>query len=113
MKKLNSVEELQHLQKDLVGVMKLREMSNFPEQYTQIRVAISPCGLAAGSKEIYDSLFSFVENTNLDIIVSQCDCFGDCANEPSMEIKHIGYDWVRYNNLTSSKAIDIIKLGEA
>ncbi len=81
---------------------------NKPQNKDWIRVGLSSCGIAAGAKEVYQTLKSEIEKRGLKIKLSQCGCAGMCYAEPLVEVGFDGENPTVYGRVDKSKAITII-----
>lgn len=75
----------------------------------RIVVGMSTCSIAAGAKQVYDTLEKEILNLKLnDITVSQVGCIGICKYEPVMEVFIPEQEKATYVNMTSEKVEKII-----
>ncbi|GBD99700.1 NADP-reducing hydrogenase subunit HndB [bacterium BMS3Abin07] len=76
----------------------------------KITVHMGTCGLAAGSREIMDSLLDEIQKANVtDIIVTTSGCAGLCSREPMVTIEMMGEPPVKYGDLTDEKIRKIFR----
>lgn len=89
---------------------KLDQMRNKAAQTKPnwIKVGMSTCGIAAGAKEVYDTLLSEKEKHKLDIAVDKCGCAGMCSVEPLVEVRIEGMPQVIYGRVDKEVALEII-----
>jgi NADP-reducing hydrogenase subunit HndC len=74
-----------------------------------IRVGMSTCGLAAGSREVYDALVAGVNERGLDVEVRKVGCVGMCYAEPLVEVQVEGAPRTMYgeiNEWTAERLLD-------
>ncbi len=114
MRKLKSFEELLTLQKSLAGDMRIREMSNSPDDHIQVRVTFTSEEKIAEAAGIYREISEFAETGNMDIILTRY--FRDGENNEktvSIEVKHPGNEWKCYNIESADEALRILEKGGA
>ena len=64
---------------------------------TRIVVGMATCGIAAGSKPVFDKLAEEIKAQNLsNVTVSRTGCIGMCGVEPIIEVFKEGQDRVTY-----------------
>lgn len=109
MAKVKSLDDLRKLKSDLQSKMQLREKSDHPENYVQIRVAMATCGIASGAKETMEFLVDELEKRNIDAVVTQTGCMGYCYAEPTIEVTLPGQEPIVFGDVDTRKADEIIE----
>jgi (2Fe-2S) ferredoxin len=74
-----------------------------------IKVGYSTCGIAAGAKEVYDTLVEESRKHNADIDIKKCGCVGMCSAEPLVEVRVKGLPTVFYGKVDKEVAIKIME----
>lgn len=108
MNKIKSLDDLRKMKSRLENEMNIREKSENPEKMVQIRVAMATCGIAAGARQVMNSLIDRIERDGIAAIVTQGGCMGYCYAEPTIEITKPGKDPVVFGNVDSVKAMEIV-----
>jgi len=109
MKKINSLEELKKIGEELKGqASKLSDRDN-PDSTIQIRVTMATCGIASGSRPVYDYLKEELEKRNISARVTQTGCMGLCYAEPTIEITIPGKSPVIFGYVDTKRADEIIE----
>ena len=68
------------------------------------------CGLAAGSREIMDSILDEIQKADAqDVIVTTSGCAGLCSREPMVTVEIAEQPPVKYGDLTDEKIRKIFK----
>ena len=109
MAKVKSLDDLRKLKSDLQSKMQLREKSDHPENYVQIKVAMATCGIASGAKETMEFLIGELEKRNIDAVVTQTGCMGYCYAEPTIEVTLLGQEPIVFGDVDTRKADEIIE----
>ena len=65
----------------------------------EVRVGYASCGIAAGAKDVYETLESEVESRDLPVTLKKVGCLGMCHNEPIIEVEDVEREVVTYGNL--------------
>ena len=77
------------------------EISPDISKNTRIIVGMATCGLAAGSKPVYNELKKLVKQNNLtNVSVVQVGCIGMCRLEPLVEVLKPNQPKVTYVSVT-------------
>ena len=109
MSKIKSREDLAALRDQYRGSVIMRLVSDNPKDRTEINVGMADCGIKAGARDILKALFNEANTAGIEkASVMAVDCFGDCDNEPIVEVKHPGKDPVRYTKVDMAKVKEII-----
>lgn len=76
----------------------------------KITVHMGTCGIAAGARDIMDSLTEVVaESGAKDVIITNSGCAGLCSKEPMATVEITGQAPVKYANLDREKIKQIFK----
>ncbi|MFA5712942.1 MAG: (2Fe-2S) ferredoxin domain-containing protein [Bacteroidales bacterium] len=108
MSKIKSIDDLRKMKQNLEHGMNIREKSNSPESLVQVRVAMATCGIAAGAREVMNTLIEIIERDKIPALVTQGGCMGYCYAEPTIEVKIPGKDPVVFGNVDSTVAAEIV-----
>lgn len=108
MNKIKSLDDLRRMKQNLERGMTLREKSDTPESMVQIRVAMATCGIAAGARNVMNTLIDKIDKEKIPAIVTQGGCMGYCYAEPTIEVAVPGKDPVVFGHVDSAMAIEIV-----
>jgi NADP-reducing hydrogenase subunit HndB len=68
------------------------------------------CGIAAGAREIMETLIEEVAAKNLqDVLLSTSGCAGMCSHEPMATVEFAGKTPVKYIDLTPEKTRELFE----
>jgi NADH-quinone oxidoreductase subunit F len=73
-----------------------------------IKIGLASCGIAAGGKQVYDTLSTRLGDRGLDVKLKQTGCMGMCYNEPLVEVLSPQNKRTFYGNVTPDKVERII-----
>jgi len=94
------VEDLDKISEEVRRVTLLREGAG----RAKITVHMGTCGIAAGAREIMNTLLAEIEQRNIkDIILATSGCAGLCSKEPMATVELKGEAPVKYIELTPEK----------
>ncbi|MBF0385174.1 MAG: NADH-quinone oxidoreductase subunit NuoF [Candidatus Omnitrophica bacterium] len=96
------------MQSTLKSLDEIKREKSHGQSRNWIRVGLSSCGIAAGAKEVFDTLKDEIEKRNLDISLSQSGCAGMCYAEPLVEVGIEGQAPKVYGRVDRNKAVSII-----
>ena len=105
MDKIKSLADLKKKRGDINADMSRQDA----EHVVQIKVAMSTCGIASGSKPVMDSLIDACKMQNVNANVSQTGCMGYCYAEPTVEITKQGQEPVVFGYVTIEKAKTLVE----
>ncbi len=74
-----------------------------------IKVGFSSCGIAAGAREVFDTLCETARKHNADVEIKKCGCAGMCSAEPLVEVCVKGLPRVFYGKVDKEAAIKIVE----
>jgi len=99
------VEDLDRISEEVRRATLLREGAG----RAKITVHMGTCGIAAGAREIMNSLLVEIEQRNIkDIILTTSGCAGLCSKEPMATVELKGEAPVKYIELTPEKIRKIL-----
>ena len=103
---MKTVEDLQKLKKEALEEIKLRD----DEDKIRVIVGMGTCGIAAGAREIMNTLLEEISSKNINAVVSQTGCVGYCIQEPIVEVYIPGEEKkITYGNVTPDMAKEIVE----
>lgn len=109
MTKLTSVTSLKEFREDLKNKSAALSEKDNPQSTIQVKVTMATCGIASGSKPVYDYLKEELSKRNIPAKVSQVGCMGFCYAEPTIEITIPGKHPVMFGFVNTKKADEIIE----
>ena len=71
MDKIKSLADLKKKKDNLQNTMTLREKGDKNESMVQIKVAMATCGIAAGAKQVMETLIDTCDSNKIDAVVTQ------------------------------------------
>ena len=99
------VEDLDRISEEIRRTTLLREGAS----RAKITVHMGTCGIAAGAREIMNTLLAEIEQRNIkDIILTTSGCAGLCSREPMATAELKGEAPVKYVDLTPEKIRTIL-----
>lgn len=101
---MKSLAELKKLKNKVQREMKKRDQGTKVE----IIVGMGTCGIAAGARDILQTVIEEIEKRDLDVRVTQTGCIGMCEKEPLIDVKFPGKERITYGNLTKADVRKII-----
>lgn len=108
MAKVKSLAELKAMKEKLQTTLDLREKSDNPEAFVQIKVAMATCGIAAGAKLVMEHMMEKAEELGLRVVFTQTGCMGYCHAEPTLEVKVPGRDPLVFGHVDNNRADEIL-----
>ena len=76
----------------------------------KITVHMGTCGIAAGAREVMDSLLEeLAESDRQDIRVVTSGCMGMCSSEPNVTVEIQDHDPVMYEDMDRNKMRQVFK----
>ncbi len=108
MSKIKSLSDLKKIKEEVQSKMKLRENSDNPEQFVQVKVGMATCGIASGAKDTMKFFIEELELQAVDAVVTQTGCMGYCYAEPTVEVILPGKEPVVFGYVNKNKAEEII-----
>jgi NADP-reducing hydrogenase subunit HndB len=104
MAKLKSIEELKKIREEAK-----KDLMSRVQTGTRIIIGMGTCGIAAGAREVMQSVLSELDARNIEAHVETVGCVGMCAKEPLVDIEQAGKARVRYGNITQEKVPRLIE----
>jgi NADP-reducing hydrogenase subunit HndB len=101
---MESLEELKELRQKVQKEMETRDNSEKPK----IIIGMGTCGIAAGAREILNTVMEETNKRDIKATVTQTGCIGMCEKEPLMDVKLPGEERITYGNLKPSDVKNII-----
>ncbi len=99
------IEDLDRISEEIRRTTLLREGAG----RVKITVHMGTCGIAAGAREIMNTLLTEIEQRNIkDIILTTSGCAGLCSKEPMATVELKGEAPVKYIELTPEKIRNIL-----
>ncbi len=108
MNKIKSLADLKKKRENLLSTLQLRENGNNSENMIQIKVAMATCGIAAGAKEVMETLINECKKQNVPAVITQTGCMGYCYAEPTIEVKKPNSDPIVFGYVSPAKAEEIV-----
>ena len=76
----------------------------------KVVVHMGTCGIAAGARAVMTSLIDEIDKKNLeDVLLTISSCAGLCSREPMITVQLQGKPAVKYVDVTSEKALEILE----
>ena len=98
------IEDLDRISEEIRRTTLLREGAG----RAKITVHMGTCGIAAGAREIMNTLLAEIEQRNIkDVILTTSGCAGLCSKEPMATVELKGEAPVKYIDLTPEKIRNI------
>ncbi len=109
MTKLESAQSLQELRDQLKKKNAALSESGSPLSTIQVKVTMATCGIASGSRPVFEYLREELGKRNIPAKVNQVGCMGFCYAEPTIEITMPGKEPVMFGFVNTKKADEIIE----
>ena len=109
MEKIKTLADLKLKQEKFRSQVELRSKASRAEELVQIKVAMATCGIASGAKEVMEFFVEELDKRNIEAVVTQTGCMGDCFAEPTIEVTLFGKDPVVFGYVDVKKADEIIE----
>ena len=101
-----TLDELKKLRDEKKRAIDMRESSG---KDIEIVVGMATCGIAAGAKQVLDTLLTELETKHMtNVLVRQTGCMGLCHSEPTVEVVVPGMPPVIYGNVDIAIVKEII-----
>ena len=91
--------------KDLESI----KQKHLGEDRNWIKVGYCTCGIAAGAKEVYDTLVEEKRKHNADVEIKKVGCVGMCSAEPLVEVHIRNMPTVFYGKVDKDVATKIME----
>ena len=101
-----TIEDLKKIREEARKTTTLREGG----ATVKITVHMGTCGIAAGAREVMDTLMEEMAQTDRqDIHVMNSGCMGMCSSEPNVTVEIKGQDPIIYQHIDRNKMRQIFK----
>ena len=98
-------EDLDKIAQRMKKVINLREGAGS----AKIIVHMGTCGIAAGARTVMTAFVAEIDKRNLeDVLLTISSCAGLCSKEPMVTVELKGQPPVKYVDMTSEKAIEVL-----
>jgi NADP-reducing hydrogenase subunit HndB len=109
MAKLESAKSLRELSVSLKAKSAALSQRDNPKSIIQVKVTMATCGIASGSRPVFEYLEEELSKRNIPAKVSKVGCMGFCYAEPTVEITIPGKSAVMFGFVNTKKADEIIE----
>jgi NADP-reducing hydrogenase subunit HndB len=100
------IEDLKKIKERVQAENALRE----GDRRVKITVHMGTCGIAAGAREVMNTLMSEIEEAGVsDVIVTTSGCMGLCSREPEITVEILGEDPIIYEYMNANKMRQIFR----
>ncbi len=101
-----TIEDLKKIREEARKATTLRE----GDATVKVTVHMGTCGIAAGAREVMDTLMEEMAQTDRqDIRVMNSGCMGMCSSEPNVTVEIKGQDPIIYQHVDRNKMRQIFK----
>ena len=101
-----TIEDLKKIREEARKATTLRE----GDATVKVTVHMGTCGIAAGAREVMDTLMEEMAQTDRqDIHVMNSGCMGMCSSEPNVTVEIKGQDPIIYQHVDRNKMRQIFK----
>ena len=108
MSKIKSLSDLRKIKEEVESRLDLREKSDNPDRYVQIKVAMATCGIASGAREVMNAFIEKTAQDKIPAVVTQTGCMGYCHDEPTVEIHKPGEEPIVFGHVDIDKVAAIV-----
>jgi len=109
MTKIRSLDELKKIHSEQKLKMESRADKSHPDHIIQVKVTMATCGIASGSRPIFDFMKEELEKRNIPALITQTGCMCYCYAEPTVEVTIPGKEPVMFGYVNLKKADEIIE----
>ena len=102
---MKSLKELQELRDKMKAQVGIRE--DTPDNI-RVVVGMATCGIAAGARDVMNTLIRKTEKEKIPAVITQTGCMGYCHAEPTVEITKPDEAPVVFGHVDTKKADEII-----
>lgn len=100
------IEDLKKIKERVQAENALRE----GDRRVKITVHMGTCGIAAGAREVMNTLMSEIEEAGVsDVIVTTSGCMGLCSREPEVTVEILEEDPIVYEYMNSNKMRQVFR----
>ena len=101
-----TIADLKKIKEKVLSEVSLREGG----QRAKITVHMGTCGIAAGARQVMDSLMSEIAEAGAtDILVTTSGCAGMCSKEPMVTVELLGQQPIVYGQMDANKMRQVFK----
>jgi len=109
MTKIRSLDELKKIHSEQKLIMDARSDKSNPDSIIQVKVTMATCGIASGSRPVFDFMKEELEKRNIPAYISQTGCMCYCYAEPTVEVIIPGKEPLMFGYVNLKKADEIIE----
>ena len=109
MAKLESAASLSQMRNQLKARNSELSSMDSPQSTIQVKVTMATCGIASGSRPVFDYMKEELEKRNIPAHVTKVGCMGFCYAEPTIEITMPGKNPVMFGFVNTKKADEVIE----
>ena len=109
MAKLDSAASLSQMRNQLKARNSELSSKDSPQSTIQVKVTMATCGIASGSRPVFDYMKEELGKRNIPALVTKVGCMGFCYAEPTIEITMPGKAPVMFGFVNTKKADEIIE----
>jgi NADP-reducing hydrogenase subunit HndB len=109
MAKIRSLKELKKIHSEQKSIMETRADKSNPYSIIQVKVSMATCGIASGSRPVFDFMKEELEKRNIPAFITQTGCMCYCYAEPTVEVTIPGKEPVMFGYVNLKKADEIIE----
>ncbi|MEA2013780.1 MAG: (2Fe-2S) ferredoxin domain-containing protein [Thermodesulfobacteriota bacterium] len=100
------IEDLKKIKERVQGETTLRT----GDRRVKVTVHMGTCGIAAGAREVMDSLMNEIEESGVtDVVITTSGCMGLCSREPEVTVQILEQDPIVYEFVNPNKMRQIFK----
>jgi NADP-reducing hydrogenase subunit HndB len=104
MPKVKNLEELRQLRQQLQKDVKART-----EAQATVTIGMGTCGIAAGAREVMQTILDQLAAQGVDAHVTTVGCIGMCSQEPLVDVQIGDAPRITYGNVTRDMAARIVE----
>jgi len=102
-----TLDDLEKIREKARKTTMLREGGDYQAKIT---VHMGTCGIAAGARQIMNSLMKAIEEKDIrDVLITSSGCAGLCSREPMATVEIAGKAPVKYVDLTPARIKEILE----
>jgi len=80
------------------------------ERRVKVTVHMGTCGIAAGAREVMNSLINEINESGVsDVVVTTSGCMGLCSREPLVTVEVLSEEPIKYEHVDPNKMRQIFK----
>ncbi len=109
MSKITSIDQLKKLYIEEKLKLDERHDPSKPGSIIEVKVTMATCGIASGSRTIFDFMHDELKKRNIPALVTQTGCMGYCYAEPTIELSVPGKEKIVFGYVDQKRADEIIE----